>query len=779
MSAPDRLRRGLVDAALLATVVALFLAPALDPGRQFGARDNGRMHLPVKAFLAGELAQGRLPAWNPYAGLGAPLLAGMVDAPLHPFNLLLLALPFDWGFKAWVFLSLVLGGLGAGALALQLGASRQGARVGALAFALTGFLVSSTDNLTYLTAAATVPWLLAAGQAHARAGRPLRLFSVLLASFLLLAAGDPISWAAALAALPLLAWASTLGEAQAPRARRVGRTGLALAAALAGAAPLLLPLLLNLGESSRHEALQALEFGRWNLHPARLLELAVPYLARSVPGALEAPAFRTFFGNAATPVPWALSLYAGAVLSALAALGAARRPGGRVVLALGAATAWAAAGPHLGFGALAARLPVLSSIRYWERLGGLVALALAVAGALGATELLARAPSRRLLGWLGAAAGTVLLAAAGLAPLEGRLAAWLAGSGGALPAAELIDNLSDGLRHAGGVLAALALLAWGLRRGRLGRLAPLLLAALVVVDLAASNTAAYVLPSLEALRPPQPLAAPLQALGGLQRVATPIAAGGEVRPGELAFEATARANARLLDGPSGIRAGVGNLSPYVGLVPARLFDLQLRLGTGGLARAAGRWGVSHLALPGDPAQALRQLGFPAPLPVVATDPAVPASLLLLPHRPRAYLADAIATVDAAGALAFALAAEAPGLGAVVEGPVPPEATGGAAGQATVLRDEPSLVTVALSADRSALLVLDDMYARGWTAELDGRPVGVVRANWLVRGVWVPAGAHQVEVRDRTPGLAAGLALLGATALALVAWAWRRRRARPA
>ena len=66
------------------------------------------------------------------------------------------------------------------------------------------------------------------------------------------------------------------------------------------------------------------------------------------------------------------------------------------------------------------------------------------------------------------------------------------------------------------------------------------------------------------------------------------------------------------------------------------------------------------------------------------------------------------------------------------------------------------------------------YDRNWTANLDGQPVEVQAAGYLL-GVAVPAGTHTLTLTYTQPGTGAGLAL-SALGLGLVLLlAFRRRR----
>ncbi|MBA2277026.1 MAG: YfhO family protein [Chloroflexia bacterium] len=87
-----------------------------------------------------------------------------------------------------------------------------------------------------------------------------------------------------------------------------------------------------------------------------------------------------------------------------------------------------------------------------------------------------------------------------------------------------------------------------------------------------------------------------------------------------------------------------------------------------------------------------------------------------------------------------------------------------------LPDEIRLTTLT---DAPGLLVLSEVYDPGWRAYVDGEEVELYRTNYLFRGVAVPAGAHDVELRYDPSSLRTGLfissiAAFGAVGLALVA-----------
>lgn len=103
------------------------------------------------------------------------------------------------------------------------------------------------------------------------------------------------------------------------------------------------------------------------------------------------------------------------------------------------------------------------------------------------------------------------------------------------------------------------------------------------------------------------------------------------------------------------------------------------------------------------------------------------------------------------------------------------------GDARVTKHTPDEVVVQARASRPALLVLADNYYDGWEATVDGRPAEILRTNHTLRGVIVPAGAHEVRFTFPAPQLHTGfwVTVVGFAALALLGLVLlaRRRRSR--
>jgi hypothetical protein len=100
------------------------------------------------------------------------------------------------------------------------------------------------------------------------------------------------------------------------------------------------------------------------------------------------------------------------------------------------------------------------------------------------------------------------------------------------------------------------------------------------------------------------------------------------------------------------------------------------------------------------------------------------------------------------------------------------------GSATIVDEIPTRIKVSLQMETPGLVVLADLWDRGWRAYLGGQPVPILRTNHAVRGVVVPAGIGTLEFRYEPASLAWGLRLAGFTAVLLLGWLgtifWTRR-----
>lgn len=160
-------------------------------------------------------------------------------------------------------------------------------------------------------------------------------------------------------------------------------------------------------------------------------------------------------------------------------------------------------------------------------------------------------------------------------------------------------------------------------------------------------------------------------------------------------------------------------------------------------------------------------------------------------QPRAFVATRVREArDARDALERFVAGEDgshAGLALVRRGDVPASAlasdgassnldpTRDAGARPRIVEDRGHLLVVEASMTTPGLLVVNDTMLDGWTARVDGIATPLVEVNGLVRGVWLDAGEHRVEMRYVPPGLLAGAGITAGTLLVLAALAWHACR----
>lgn len=781
---------GRAAALLLAAPVLIFFGVPLAAGRVFVFRDGGLYYLPHKALIAQALREGRLPQWNPFEYGGLPLLADPNFAVFHPLSLLTHFTPLPQGQMLFLAACALGAALGTRRLALQLGASEGGALVAGLAYGWSGTLLSLVLS-GHALAACSLPWVAYAGARVGAAADLSSLLALALAAASAFLAGMPEIGACGLGLGGLLLLSERLVQRPDQQPAGLGPAlALFAAAVLLGAglaAVQLSPTAAFVSASSRAGGFELAEAQTSSLHPLRLLSLPLPFLF----GTADAPGVPTWFFRVGAP-PYVPEVHAGAVVVLCAVLGlggaGARR---RLPLWLGALLLLPLAmGDHTPvYGLLFKLVPLLRMVRYPEKLVVPLALAVAVAAGAGWERLTAPPDEAKPRRWLLPAALACALGA-GATALSPHWWPGLFAALGPLRAAcvkaTAVVSLTTGLALLSALLATLGL--W--RSGRLtARVATYTLAAAVAFDL--GWPALRLDPSALAteVSEPSPLVPLLTAAADLPNWAfrTSVERLGLsdadvdpdfprtravylVRHAGLFDAGAAPAGFYLDRGYSGFTPG-GLRSLFNHADGARVLDLLgVRFGVE-FGRGPSRFAKLGFTLrPGSEGALIR----------VYQKPAAREKLRLVPT--------VLASPEVAGLLPDCSGVEAvwvdpqqtQGLPAslVVLAACPAQAAQG--GSARIVRYLPEEVEAEVDAAVPALAVLNDTFAPGWTATVDGAPTAVVGADGALRATPVERGRHTIVWRYRAPGLAGGAAVSGAAwlllaALGLLAWRERRRR----
>jgi uncharacterized membrane protein YfhO len=74
----------------------------------------------------------------------------------------------------------------------------------------------------------------------------------------------------------------------------------------------------------------------------------------------------------------------------------------------------------------------------------------------------------------------------------------------------------------------------------------------------------------------------------------------------------------------------------------------------------------------------------------------------------------------------------------------------APGEATIASYQPKDIVLKTKSAAAGVLLLNDRWHPDWQVTVDGQPSALLRANFIMRGVAVPAGEHTVEYRFNPP-----------------------------
>lgn len=726
---------------LLATAALWRVPPwnaALPPRLGVGLLADQLLYLaPWRQFMREEFLAGGFPLWNPFILAGVPFAGCIQAAPFYPLNAGLLWLPAVPFTLIGAFLKLFCAGVFTGLHLRRLGASERGAVLGAVAFALGGFMVAWLGH-PHVNTACLLPALFWA--LSRLSFRPTFGNSALLGLFvgLALLGGHPPTMLHVLGAAA--AYAVFLAV-RSPRADRLRFVGLALLAAPLGAAlaaPALLPYLEYHGLSSTAAASQSL--ARWGtrLTPWLPLHLLMP-LASGSP-ARGAEILAGLFGLDPASNFVERAAWTGLIPLGFAALAAVRRRRDGEVL-FHAALALVGLLAALG----APPLPWL-----WKTLPGFSSAN----------------PTRLLLLWT---FGVSVLA----------------GLGAELGPLDLRPEERRGLGWTLWLLAVAAVgLYWGKVYGSLGELRPRETAfAVFVIFLFLIECAAAVWVLAPRRRAWAPWLAALFCLIPALDVnpsapastfypETPAIAALRAAAGEGRVFGLGRALEPNLGMPFGLRDARGR-----DFTAPRRYEALVMGGDSGFDFYSGA-----AALPPNPAL----LAVGAAGATARGAPAVPADwkkihegdLLVFRSPAPARRALFVSEARTGGPAEVLAAVRAPGFDPsrlvwLDDGDAPSFKT--AKGAARIVSDGANSVAVEVEADGPGWLVLLDGWFPGWEAEVGGAPARVRRADYAFRAVEVPAGKSVARFVYRPRPLRLGLVLALLAALAMgAAWLAARR-----
>jgi hypothetical protein len=260
-------------------VVCLFFHRAAFSSLIFIQRDIQTVYYPLHQFWVERVKAGHFPGWYPYDGMGQPFVAMLVGGALHPSNVLYLLFSLGTALKWNELLSYAAALWGMVVLLRAYRLSREAAWLGGVAYAFCGYLVSMSNNLAYLMAAATLPWVFFTAQRFF--DRPTApgfvVASLVLTSVLL--TGDPQAFVVVClgtiiaSRIPLPPAGEGRGEGGFFWGKLRGPALLVFTAGALGAAQALPTLFVAKSAMAADNPLEVAL--RWSAHPFRLLEMVV------------------------------------------------------------------------------------------------------------------------------------------------------------------------------------------------------------------------------------------------------------------------------------------------------------------------------------------------------------------------------------------------------------------------------------------------------------------------------------------------------------------------
>lgn len=735
----------------LVLLIAVLWAPILF-GNVLFSGDRSRWLLPAIAMVRDALSHNELPVWNRYVGLGFATTNDPLYGFGYPLNWLLLFGSPSRAQSLVAGLHLLMAGGATMALARLLGAGVAGSFVSAVGFALSGVTLSMISAGLLLHAAALVPCtVLALSWAfHSQRHWALRVGVAAAVTGAALLQGEVFVWCMSLVvsvvvivAVPRKYRSATVARESARKRAMVTVTAVFLAVLLGML--MVLPAAMGLSLSERGEAMSRSRAEISSLHPLRALEFIAPGAFLPL-GTVDGP--RPVVGE---PRLGGRNLvdcvYLGAALVALALCAPGRKRRRENTLAVGAGLFFLVAlGRHTPVHAVwrTVFFP-FSRMRFPERYMIPVALLVALLAGLGLRRVRGDADALR---WPPSVLAVVLVMLAWVVP-------WALGRG---PTGDLASSMQQALVSGAVAAFVVAIAVWWMAK-RNGA-AMVVAVGAVVVDLFLSSL--RVVDSVPETFLDQPgdgarlvladarqrsVVAPPRVIWS-ERMFSGFAHG--LRASELEFLLR-----RTLMFSTPAMWNIATINPYdVGLPPSwqRVWDRFKRAPWRLLRFTGARWMVYNDLVEGGDSLAPRGIK-----PWVSLDPGVlalqtfPTSRVFVSHAVRVVQGDHPETELDSAVMNDEVVLVASRSRRRVDPAVGPE-------RCEVREHRATRVVFDCEVTTGAVAVLREQFHPGWSATVDGRPEAVVQANAVMRGVFLAAGRHRIEMVFRAPGLRAGAAV---------------------
>ena len=742
--------------------------------------------LPTLQFNAWRVAAleslqvGQLPFWNPWNGMGAPLLANYQLAVFYPPSWLLYpfaglggAPALAWAHTLLVAMHLIWAGLGMARLLRRIEAAPLAQAVGGLAFSLSGFFVARSGVFPMVWAGAWLPWLVLAACSIAAPGErsPQRVIVhiplIPCMAMLLLAGHAQLAW---YSLIFTGAWV-VVGGWSAGRLRGVTLAvisyGIACLIAIVLTSPQLIPTLEFLNQSQRASAVDYAIGMQYSFWPWRFLTFFAPNF-------FGTPVDGSYWGYASY---WEDAVYIGLLplLLAFSTLGLLRPAKGAVpegekpprvlarflwvavftfmLLALGKNT------PVFPF--LYRFVPTFDMFQAPARYGFLVVFSLALLAGMGVSRW--RKPIGTRLRWLkrGAVGAAAIALGAGAAAVV-------------LREVEVTFIAATALAGANALLVALLTLRIPLADSRERRdrwQAAVVL--LVGIDLLLAGWG---------LAPTAPISLYADSLNHQDL--------SEALAGQRVYMTQADEYAikfwrfyrfddfRALENPANIRGTLlPNANIYDRIATVSNFDPLMT------ARYAHWMAELEKMSPAQRLPWLRMMGVGAS-ETINVSQIVGVDFAQVDDAHRWYWTscasftpdEATSWRDTSHLIGQAVPGQSALPGVVLEGEAQPGVCNlQATAKVEMLIDTAQRVTLRVNTPQAGWLVLADSYYPGWRATVDEQAAPVLLANYLFRAVAVPEGQHVVVFTYSPEGYGMVLAVSLVGWLGIIAWVARRKK----